>query len=476
MVDDLGWQDTSLPFWENRTYYNQIYETPNMELLAKQGMMFTQAYACSVSSPSRCSLMTGTNNARHRVTNWTLKKSTPTDIKNDTITPPDWNYNGICQVEGVENTFAGTSFVDILKKSGYHTIHCGKAHFGAIDTPGARPEHFGFDVNIAGHAAGGLATYLSEKNYGHNKNGEPYALNAIPHLQEYWNSGTFATEALTQEAIKSLEKTKEDKRPFFLYMSHYAVHIPIEPDKCFYNKYLAKGLSEKEAAYASLIEGVDKSLGDLLRWLEDNDKAKNTIVIFMSDNGGLSSAREWRDGTLHTQNYPLKSGKGSLYEGGIRVPFIISWKDKTAPGSICNEYVMIEDLYPTILEMAGIQKYETLQPIDGTSIVPLFTGKNLEERSLIWNFPNIWGNNGPGINLNCAIRKGDWKLIYNYKDGSKELYNIAQDIGEIDNLIESHRDIADSLSVELGEYLRNVNAQRPYNTLHATPCKWPDEK
>ena len=141
MVDDMGWQDTSLPFWTQKTHYNELYETPNMERLARQGMMFTQAYASSISSPSRCSLITGANAARHRVTNWTLKKNTMTDRKDKQLTVPEWNYNGISQVPGTNNTFVGTSFVQILKDSGYHTIHCGKAHFGAIDTPGEDPHH-----------------------------------------------------------------------------------------------------------------------------------------------------------------------------------------------------------------------------------------------------------------------------------------------------------------------------------------------
>ncbi|MDE7443339.1 MAG: sulfatase-like hydrolase/transferase, partial [Muribaculaceae bacterium] len=176
MVDDMGWQDTSVPFWNKTTHYNRAYETPNMERLAAQGVKFTQAYACAISSPSRCSLLTGANNARHRVTNWTLERDRSTDDSVAGITLPSWNWNGIAMVDGTPNTYVGSSFVDLLKRNGYHTIHCGKAHFGALDTPGENPAHWGFEVNIAGHAAGGLATYLSEKNYGHNPDGTPYSL------------------------------------------------------------------------------------------------------------------------------------------------------------------------------------------------------------------------------------------------------------------------------------------------------------
>ena len=231
LVDDMGWQDTSVPFWTERTFYNDRYETPNMERLASRGMLFTQAYACSLSSPTRCSLMTGCNAARHGVTNWTLQKNTSTDGKSQTLVFPDWNYNGIAQVEGTNNTFVADSFVELLRESGYHTIHCGKAHWGAIDTPGENPCHFGFETNIAGHAAGGLATYLSEQNYGHDKDGKPYSLFAIPGLEKYWQTGTFATEALTREAIGALEKAKAYNQPFYLYMSHYAIRVPIDRDE-----------------------------------------------------------------------------------------------------------------------------------------------------------------------------------------------------------------------------------------------------
>lgn len=477
LVDDMGWQDTSLPFWTEQTEYNRIFETPNMERLASQGMMFTQAYACSISSPSRCSLITGANNARHRVTNWTLEKNVSTDETSPTITLPDWNLNGISMVPGTPRTFVGNSFVNTLKQHGYHTIHCGKAHWGAYDTPGENPHHWGFEVNIAGHAAGGLATYLSERNYGHTSDGKATSLMSIPGLEKYWGTGVFATEALTLEAIKALDKAKQYNQPFFLYMSHYAVHIPIDKDARFYQKYIDKGLQPKDAAYASLVEGMDKSLGDLMDWLETNDEADNTIIIFMSDNGGLATQPQWRDGEPYTQNAPLYSGKGSLYEGGIREPMIVKWPGTVQEGSKCDKYLMIEDFYPSILEMAGISGEPVPDSVDGISFVPLLrgTGDPSRGRALIWNFPNIWGNDGPGINLNCAIRKGDWKLVYYYETGEKELFNIPDDIGEQHNLASKHPGKVRHLSSELGEYLRSVGADRPSFTESGNPCPWPDE-
>ncbi len=478
MVDDMGWQDTSLPFWTEKTPLNERYHTPNMERLADQGKMFTQAYATSVSSPTRVSLLTGMNSARHRVTNWSLQKNVSTDRKSDVLEFPDWNVNGICQVPNIPHTYQVTSLPQILKNNGYHTIHCGKAHFGAIDTPGENPHHFGFEVNIAGHAAGGLASYLGEDNYGNKTDGTPFSPFAVPGLKDYWGTDTFVTEALTIESIKALDKAKKLGQPFFLYMAHYAVHIPLDKDMRYYQKYVDKGLSANEAAYASLIEGMDKSLGDLMDWLDANKLEENTIIIFMSDNGGFSSSTSWRDKPLHTQNAPLNSGKGSAYEGGIREPMIVKWPGKVTPKSKTDEYLIIEDFFPAILGMAEVKEYETIQPIDGISFLPLLAETNkqvMPSRNLYWNFPNLWGNEGPGIGPTCTVRSEEWKLIYYYETGKKELFNITDDIGETKNLAQQNPKITKKLSGDLGSYLRLVGGQRPSFKATDKPCPWPDE-
>ena len=478
MVDDMGWQDTSLPFWTEKTPLNERYHTPNMERLADQGKMFTQAYASSVSSPTRVSLMTGMNAARHRVTNWTLQKNTSTDKKSKVLEFPEWNVNGISQAPNIPHTYQVTSLPQILKDNGYHTIHCGKAHYGAIDTPGENPYHFGFEVNIAGHAAGGLASYLGEDNYGNKTDGAPTSPFAVPDLKDYWGTDTFVTEALTIESIKALDKAKKLGQPFFLYMAHYAVHIPLDKDMRYYQKYVDKGLSANEAAYASLIEGMDKSLGDLMDWLEANELDENTIVIFMSDNGGFSSSTTWRDKPLHTQNAPLNSGKGSAYEGGVREPMIVKWPGKVTPKTKTDEYLIIEDFFPAILEMAEVKEYETIQPIDGISFLPLLAETNkqvMPSRNLYWNFPNLWGNEGPGIGPTCSVRSQDWKLIYYYETGKKELFNITDDIGETNNLSKQNPQITKKLSQDLGNYLREVGGQRPSFKSTGELCPWPDE-
>lgn len=476
LVDDMGWQDTSVPFWTEQTPFNKLYETPHMERLAERGVKFTSAYACSVSSPSRISLFTGMNSARHRVTNWTLEYNKSVDGKSDVLDYPDWNVNGLTPTPDVGHACLATPLPQVLHDNGYYTIHCGKAHFGAISTPAANPSNLGFDVNIAGHAAGGLASYLGEENYGNRTDGKPSSLFAVPGLEKYHGTDVFVTEALTREAVSALDNRNKEK-PFFLYMSHYAVHIPLNKDPRFYQKYADKGMDPREAAYAALVEGMDKSLGDLMDYLDKNNLTENTIIIFMSDNGGLS-AQPARGGELNTHNRPLASGKGSAYEGGIREPMIVSWPGITKPGTSCDDYLMIEDYYPSVLGMAGIRNYSVPQTIDGKSFLPLLTGKGKnpsKHRSLYWNFPNNWGPTGPGIGATCTIRQGDWKLIYYYEDGRKELFNILTDIGERNNLSAEYPAKVKKLSKDLGQYLRKAGGQRPSFKATGKLAPWPDE-
>lgn len=393
LVDDMGWQDTSEPFWKQKTPFNERYHTPNMERLAREGMKFTQAYAMPICSPTRVSLMTGMNAARHRVTNWTLEKNASNDAADDKLEFPLWNVNGLSPVEGIERTVYATPLPQILHDHGYYTVHVGKAHFGAIGTPAALPESLGFDVNIAGHAAGAPESYLGTEKFGNDKPGKEEW--AVPGLEKYWEKDIFLTEALTREALYVLD-TVPDKKPFFLYMSHYAVHTPIYGDKRFLQKYLDRGLDETEAKYATMVEGMDKSLGDIMDYLKEKGLAENTVILFMSDNGGLSAVA--RGGKPHTHNKPLASGKGSMYEGGIREPMIVKWPGVTSAHSNTNEMVIIEDFFPTMLEMAGVEDAETVQQVDGQSFVPLLreSGQKQEERALYWHFPNKWGTFRPG--------------------------------------------------------------------------------
>lgn len=476
LVDDMGWQDTSVPFWSQRTSNNETYETPNMERLARKGMKFTQAYANSISSPSRVSLFTGMNSTCHRVTNWTLERNKSTDAQNENLIYPQWNVNGFCQQDKIEHCTYATSLAQVLKDNGYYTIHCGKAHFAARTTPGENPLNMGFNININGGAAGAPGSYLGMANFGNTCDGRQPSVFAVPGLEEYYGKDIFLTEALTLEAIKTLDKVRQEDKPFFLYMSHYAIHGPLQKDMRFYEKYKKKGLADLDATYAALIEGMDKSLGDLMDYLESNKLMDNTIILFMSDNGGMATEFYGRN-PLYMQNAPLSSGKGAAHEGGIREPMIVHWPEVTTPGTECDKYLIIEDFFPTILEMAQIKNYRTVQHIDGVSFVPLLkrTGDPSKNRALYWNFPNGWGKPGPGYGASCTIRKGNWKLIYYYGSGKKELFNVAEDISEKNNLLEEYPDIAKKLSKELGVYLRKNHAQRPLSKATGEVIPWPDE-
>lgn len=475
LVDDMGWQETSVPFYKQKTLLNERYRTPNMERMARQGVRFTQAYACAVSSPSRCSLLSGMNAARHRVTNWTLKYNEQTDAKDPEIVPPDWNCNGIQPdtVRSEHNRHLSTlitALPQVLRDHGYYTIHCGKAHFGAQTTAGADPLSFGFHVNIAGGANGAPASYLAQEDYG---KGDFH----VTGLEQYYKKGTFLTEALTLEALKALNRPIADHQPFFLYMSHYAIHAPYSPDARFtpnyrdadgkgvYDPMLKDRLNTQEINHAALIEGMDKSLGDIMDYLEARPEvAKNTIVIFMSDNGGQAiSIRQGR--ANYDQNYPARGGKGSALEGGIHEPMMVMWPGVTKGGTVNSNRVMIEDFYPTIIEMAGIKRYTTTQHVDGRSFVDLLQNPRLHrDREIIWHYPHLWTTNiseKDGYGPTSSIMQGDYHLIYYWRYDTVELYNVRRDIGEKNNLAPNNPRLTARLKDRLFNQLKHFSAQYP---------------
>ena len=475
-VDDLGWQDTSVPFWDTPTPLNAKYHTPNMERLAAQGMKFTNAYATPVCSPSRISLMTGMNAARHRVTNWTLRQGElkAKELNHEYLDFPMWNTNGLSVNAADPNTVYATPLPQILKDHGYYTIHTGKAHLGAIGTPTADPLNLGFDINIAGHAAGAPGSYYGKENFGNLPGREDRPWN-VPGLEKYHDKEVFLTEALTREALNALEDPISSKLPFFLYMSLYGVHTPIMSDDRFVEKYYAQGLDTIEAHYASMVESMDKSLGDIMDFLEQKNISENTIILFMADNGGLSAHA--RGGQRHTHNAPLKSGKGSIYEGGIREPMIVKWPGVVDPESVNHVPIIIEDFFPSILKMAQIEDKNRVQTIDGQSFIGALNSPQdkEKERILIWHYPNQWGGSGPGIGAFSAIRKGDWKLIYSMEEETIELYNLKEDIGEDVNLADSNLEKVAELASDMGNYMRSVDAQRPKKKVNGVYVPWVDE-
>jgi len=461
LVDDMGWEDTSEPFYKKVTGLNRRYHTPNMEALAGEGVKFTQAYASALCSPTRVSLITGLNAARHRVTNWTLRKNISPDPESSDLILPAWNVNGLSPIPGIERTVYVKPLPMFLREAGYRTIHVGKAHWGAEGTPGADPKNLGFDINIAGHAAGGPGSYHGQHNYSAVwRNGD--RIWDVPGLEAYHGTDTYLTEALTREANNAFDDAVAQKTPFFLYMSHYAVHAPWEKDDRFYSKYMDAKLKDSDATYASMIEGMDKSLGDIRANLKRLGVEDNTIIIFMSDNGAAKQV---------PLNLPLRGHKLTPYEGGIRVPMIVKWPGVTKPSSVCNEAVIIEDFFPSILEMANVQTCEQIGgKVDGISFAPLLREDAAppKNRSLVWHYPHCYDQ--PPYSV---IRQGDWKLIYFHLDQRYELYNIQEDIEEKTDLHEKNPDITRRLADELRRILVERGAQMPVLKKSGLPVPLP---
>ena len=418
LVDDLGWQDTSVPFHSEVTPFNELYNTPNWEKLAANGTKYTNAYAAGpVCTPSRTSLLTGQSPARSHITYWTLYKDKDTSKKHPTLSPPQWDLDALQPGE--------LTLPSLLQEAGYHTIHVGKAHLGAVDSPGGDPENLGFDVNVAGHGAGGPGSFYGTHRFMATREKmdfDNHQIWDVPGLEKYHDQEIFLSEAIAIEACNEIEKAVETNKPFFLQFAPYAVHTPIMPNPKYIEKY--EGIDKREAAYATMIESADASLGSVMDKLQELGIADNTIVIFTSDNGGLSAHA--RGGEKHTHNKPLRSGKGSAYEGGIRVPLIVQGLDKNSSVNTAN--VISHDLFPTILQYAGIDVPDD-HVIDGIALEDVYG-----DRVIGWHQPHQWGAAGPGIEPFTAIRQGKWKLIFFHADERYELYDLVRDIGETANV------------------------------------------
>ena len=518
LVDDMGWVDSSVAYGEEVYHNNTRFNTPNMQALAESGVIMTNAYACPVSTPTRTSLLTGMNAAHMGITNWTsTMRDKPSDASGGAVAAmqgtwidddkaierPDWNINGVSPVEGVAHTVYATPLPKLLRDAGYFTIHVGKAHWASAGTPGASPYNMGFTVNVSGNVAGMPCSYLSEDHYGNTP--EKWNYLAVQNMTEYYDTGTHLTEALTREALKTLEYPIAHKEPFYLYMAHYATHTPIQPDDRFVQKYRDAGMDEGQARYASMVEGVDKSLGDIVAYLKEKGVYDNTVIIFMTDNGGNSENKQ-KGGVPHTHNKPLREGKGSCYEGGIRVPLAFYWKGHITPATRINTPVIAEDLFPTILEIAGAQNQQYVQQTDGQSLVRLITNgskivaeavKNGEittqkeanayvideavsgispDRAIVLHYPHKWKPYDlADIDYLSTVRKGDWKLVYRMRTRELELYNLRNDLGEQHNLAAENPEKTAELATELGNRLREWNAPMPKSRTTGKPLPMPDE-
>lgn len=470
LVDDMGIMDTSVPFLTNekgkpeRHPLNDWYRTPNMERLADRGIRFNNFYAMSVCSPTRISIMTGQNASRHHATNWI----NPWSNNAGTLGPSDWRWEGL---KKGDITLPGQ-----LRKNGYRTIHVGKAHFGPEETEGSEPLNLGFDVNIGGAAFGAPGSYYAEKNYGR---GTKRDKSAVPHLDKYHGSDTFLTEALTIEAKKALAETVKSDQPFYLYFSHYAVHAPFESDPRFAAHYADSDKPANAKAFATLIEGMDKSLGDILDHLDALGVSENTLVIFLGDNGSDAPLGHQHEVACAA---PLRGKKGAHYEGGMRVPFITAWAAPNAnnlhqkrlpipAGQLQSQLAAVYDLYPTILDLVGASSPQS-HTLDGANLATLLSGKPDPDyqETFLMHYPH-----GPHrSNYFTTYRDEDWKVIYHSHPNTKttgghiqsggaryQLFNLARDPYEQNDLARTQPEQLSRMMRSLIETLDEQNAQHP---------------
>ncbi len=447
LIDDMGYKDLSC-------YGSTFYETPNIDSLAKEGMLFTDAYAaCPVCSPTRASILSGKYPATLGLTNWIDHSGYVHPSKGKLIDAP---Y--IKQLPLSEKSLATA-----LKEGKYKTWHVGKWHLG---TEEFYPEKHGFDINIAGCHRGAPKTYFC-----------PFELENLEDKED----DKFLTDRLTDEAINLIKNN--DGTPFFLYFSHYAVHIPLEAPADLIEKYkrkrkelgldnleeLVKGekfpfhgkadqrvirrLVQGDPVYAALIENLDTNIGRLLDEIKKQGLEDDTIIVFTSDNGGLSTTQ-----SSPTCNAPLAEGKGWMYEGGVREPLIIKWPKTIKANSVCDIPVTSPDFYPTFLEAANLPLIP-LQHTDGVSILPLLKGEErLDRDAIYWHYPHYGGQGGtPG----SSVRMGNYKLLEFFEDGRLELYNLKEDISEKHNLVNELPELTNKMHNMLKNWRESINALYP---------------
>jgi len=433
LIDDMGWADLGC-------YGSRFHETPRIDRFAAESMRFTNATAaCPVCSPTRASILTGKHPARLQLTDWIPGNRTP---------------HRFLPLEFAQHLPDGeVTIAESLRQAGYRTALIGKWHLGA---PPHTPERFGFQRNVAGCERGSPPSYFT-----------PYQLQNLEDGPE----GEYLTDRLTEEAVRFLEES--DGRPFFLYFPHYAVHNPMQGKAAAVERFRRKLATmpppagprfkpegprqcnqvQENPVYAAMVESVDESVGRVLDTLRRLGREEDTVVVFFSDNGGLSTS----EGSP-TSNVPLRAGKGWLYEGGIREPLIVRWPGVTRPGSVCETPVCSMDFYPTLLQAAGLP-LRPRQHRDGTSLLPLLQGRRpSRERALFWHYPHL---SNQGCTPCGAVRLGQYKLVEWFHDGRVELYDLEKDPGEERDLAPREPARAASLRRRLEAWRRAVGARMP---------------
>ena len=435
-VDDLGWKDLGC-------YGSDVYETPNIDKLARNGLKFTNAYsACAVCSPTRAAIMTGRYPARLGVTDWIRARFQGGKIPKDKKNPSGWvgskNKKVLCPQNALWMELEEVTIAEKLKEDGYATCHIGKWHLGADDW---YPEKQGFDENYGGCDYGQPPSYFDPF-----KNKRLDGIYGLPGKKQ----GEYLTDRECDEAVMFIKKNRQKK--FFLNFANYAVHTPIQAKPSLLDKYKTKIQSldtkQKNAAYATMVESVDQAVGRIITILKEEGIFDRTLIIFTSDNGGLLGV---------TNNAPLRSGKGFPYEGGIRVPLIIFWPDFINGGKVIDTPVSSIDFFPTLSSAAGI-KNSTDKVVDGLNLLPLIKGENnIKRQSLFWHFPHYRGK----INPYSIIRNGDWKLIKRYDGKPFELFNLKNDLSEKNDLSQDMPEKVKELNEEIMIWLLKTNAKVP---------------
>lgn len=453
LADDLGWSDLS-------GYGSDLHETPNLDRLAKQGMKFTNAYAAApICTPSRASIMTGKFPARLHMTTWHENSGTPTPNNKDKLVAPATVGN---------LPLDETTIAEVFQEAGYFTAHVGKWHLGDA---AHYPQTHGFEVNIGGTMWGAPDTYWSPYRGQKFQNEYRY----IPDLgsastDEKNKAPAYLTDALTDKAVQIIKENSNT--PFFLNLWYHTVHTPIEGKLQlveYYKKKVKPGMKDQNYEYAAMVASLDENVGRVLQAIDNAGIADNSIVIFFSDNGGRIG--KYKDWETVANNAPLRSGKGSLYEGGIREPLIIKWPGITKAGSVCDSPVISNDFFPTLMEIPALKKTQIeLDRHDGISLLPVLKDPKLplEREALFWHSPHYYTTTSPV----SAIRKGPWKLIHYFEDDHLELYDLDRDLGEKNNLADTYPEKAKKLYEELKTWRKNIDAQFPsYNPLYV-PGNW----
>ena len=427
LIDDLGWKDVGC-------YGSEYYKTPNIDRLAAQGVRFTNGYAaCAVCSPTRAAILTGKYPARLMLTEWL-----PSGRWDPKAKLRSGRFLRALPLEEI-------TLAEALRKGGYRTGIVGKWHLGG--EPFFTAKHHGFDVAIAANDHGNPGDYFYP--YKGQWSIPTTALKAQWQVLPGGNPGEYLTDRLTDEAIGFIRE--ENDKPFFLYFSHYAVHTPFQAKNKITKKYekIPKSKRQGKPVYAAMIQSVDESVGRVMDTLKKLKKLDNTLVIFTSDNGGFAKA---------TNHAPLRGNKGSYYEGGIRVPFIIHWPGVAKAGHVSDVPVISMDVYPTCLAAAGLPLHPA-QHRDGLNVLPLVKGSGaLKRDALHWHYPHY--NSHPSAVPSSVLRKGHWKLIETFDPKGVELYHLGRDLSETTNLAPKEPAKLSELRRELSDWREKVGAER----------------